>query len=336
MRCRKLHPPAAQGRVASASGRHHPARDAGGVERPPRCAAPDAWPKPRALYRFDDFTGFIEGFKAVTRRLTDPEDYELVAWRMMQHLAEQGVVHAEVFISVGVIYMWRNFDPRALRADLCRPGTGPRARRARAGPLALLDLRRGAPLYRGRGGRASFARPPSCAPVLSLHHRHRPGRRRAPAAAPSPSAPFTREARGPACGSPTTPAKPPGRRPSGRRFASVRSGSGTRFRPSRTQTLMEELKEREIATGTEPDFERPHRRLRLVCRAPAAPLFRCRAAGDAELRRPGLLRFRSGQRISAGPHRAGLHPRGASPAGGQLHPCQFSSRAGEGPVALPN
>jgi adenosine deaminase/aminodeoxyfutalosine deaminase len=67
-----------------------------------------------SYYRFDDFTGFIEGFKAVTRRLIDPEDYELVAWRMMQHLAEQGVVHAEVFISVGVIYMWRNFDPRAL------------------------------------------------------------------------------------------------------------------------------------------------------------------------------------------------------------------------------
>jgi len=65
-------------------------------------------------YRFDDFTSFIEGFKAVTRRLVDPEDYELVAWRMMQHLAEQGVVHAEVYISVGVIYMWRNFDPRAL------------------------------------------------------------------------------------------------------------------------------------------------------------------------------------------------------------------------------
>jgi adenosine deaminase/aminodeoxyfutalosine deaminase len=68
----------------------------------------------KSHYRFDDFTGFIEGFKAVTRRLIDPEDYELVAWRMMQHLAGQGVVHAEVFISVGVIYMWRNFDPRAL------------------------------------------------------------------------------------------------------------------------------------------------------------------------------------------------------------------------------
>jgi adenosine deaminase/aminodeoxyfutalosine deaminase len=30
---------------------------------------------------------------------------------MAQHLAGQGVVHAEVFISVGVIYHWRNPDP---------------------------------------------------------------------------------------------------------------------------------------------------------------------------------------------------------------------------------
>ena len=65
-----------------------------------------------ALYRFTDFTEFIESFKAVTRRLRDPEDYEIVAWHMMEQLAAQGVVHAEVFISVGVIYMWRNFDPR--------------------------------------------------------------------------------------------------------------------------------------------------------------------------------------------------------------------------------
>ena len=67
-----------------------------------------------ALYGFTDFTEFIECFKAITRRLKEPEDYELVAWRMMQHLHEQGVVHAEVYISVGVIYMWRNFDPRCL------------------------------------------------------------------------------------------------------------------------------------------------------------------------------------------------------------------------------
>ena len=70
-------------------------------------------PEAEAFYRFTDFTGFIESFKAVTRLLADPEDYELSAWRMMQRLAAQGVVHAEVFISVGVIYMWRNHDPEA-------------------------------------------------------------------------------------------------------------------------------------------------------------------------------------------------------------------------------
>src|SRR6266568_3029872 len=73
--------------------------------------APLTLPDAEAMYQFTDFTGFIEAFKAVTRRLIGPEDYELIAWRMMQRLAEQGVVHAEVFISVGVIYMWRDYDP---------------------------------------------------------------------------------------------------------------------------------------------------------------------------------------------------------------------------------
>ncbi|MGB6691926.1 MAG: adenosine deaminase [Terracidiphilus sp.] len=64
-----------------------------------------------ALYQFSNFSEFIEGFKAVTRRLITPEDYELAAWRMMQGLHAQGVVHAEVYISVGVVYLWRNHDP---------------------------------------------------------------------------------------------------------------------------------------------------------------------------------------------------------------------------------
>ncbi len=76
-------------------------------------ARPMTLPEAEAYYRFDDFTGFIEAFKAVTHRLIDPEDYELAAWRMMERLAAQGIVHAEVFISVGVIYMWRNFDAQA-------------------------------------------------------------------------------------------------------------------------------------------------------------------------------------------------------------------------------
>jgi aminodeoxyfutalosine deaminase len=57
-----------------------------------------------ALYRFTDFSGFMDAFKAVCDRLVSPEDYELAAWRMMEHLAAQGVVHAEVFVSVGVVY----------------------------------------------------------------------------------------------------------------------------------------------------------------------------------------------------------------------------------------
>lgn len=64
-----------------------------------------------ALYHFRDFSGFMLAFKAVTGQLVNSEDYELAAWRMMEQLATQGVVHAEVYISVGVIYLWRNHDP---------------------------------------------------------------------------------------------------------------------------------------------------------------------------------------------------------------------------------
>ncbi|MGO9936357.1 MAG: adenosine deaminase [Terracidiphilus sp.] len=74
-------------------------------------ARPITLPEAEALYQFTDFTGFINAFKAVTRRLIGPEDYELAAWRMIEALAAQGVVHAEVYISVGVVYLWRNHDP---------------------------------------------------------------------------------------------------------------------------------------------------------------------------------------------------------------------------------
>jgi len=65
----------------------------------------------KTLCQFTDFTGFLEAFKAVTARLVAPEDYELAAWRMAEQLAAQGVVHAEVYIAVGVIYHWRKHDP---------------------------------------------------------------------------------------------------------------------------------------------------------------------------------------------------------------------------------
>ena len=64
----------------------------------------------RALYRYSDFSGFLMAFKAVTERLRNPEDYELVAYRMLERLALQGVVHAEVYVSVGVIHYWKRIE----------------------------------------------------------------------------------------------------------------------------------------------------------------------------------------------------------------------------------
>ena len=63
-----------------------------------------------ALYQYKDFSGFMLAFKAVTARLRTPEDYELITYRMMAQLAAQGVVHAEVYVSVGVVYYWRKAE----------------------------------------------------------------------------------------------------------------------------------------------------------------------------------------------------------------------------------
>jgi aminodeoxyfutalosine deaminase len=60
----------------------------------------------RRLYSYKDFNGFLTAFKSVTERLRSPEDYELVTYRLMQKLRQQNVVHAEVYVSVGVI-RWR-------------------------------------------------------------------------------------------------------------------------------------------------------------------------------------------------------------------------------------
>jgi adenosine deaminase/aminodeoxyfutalosine deaminase len=64
----------------------------------------------RSLYHYTDFTGFLLAFKAVSERLRSPEDYELITYRMLQRLAAQGVVHAEAYVSVGVVYYWRRIE----------------------------------------------------------------------------------------------------------------------------------------------------------------------------------------------------------------------------------
>jgi aminodeoxyfutalosine deaminase len=64
------------------------------------------------LYGYSDFSGFLLAFKAVTERLRTADDYELITYNMGRELARQGVLHAEVFVSVGVV-LWRGaaFEP---------------------------------------------------------------------------------------------------------------------------------------------------------------------------------------------------------------------------------
>jgi aminodeoxyfutalosine deaminase len=74
----------------------------------------------QALFSYSDFSGFLMAFKAVTGRLRTANDYELATWRMLQRLAGEGVVHAEVYVSVGVVYYWRRCEFEPLFAGMER------------------------------------------------------------------------------------------------------------------------------------------------------------------------------------------------------------------------
>jgi adenosine deaminase/aminodeoxyfutalosine deaminase len=76
-------------------------------------AVPMTLAEAEELYKYKDFSEFLMAFKAVTRRLRGADEYELAAWRMIEQLAAQGVVHAEVYISVGVVYFWRKEEDAA-------------------------------------------------------------------------------------------------------------------------------------------------------------------------------------------------------------------------------
>jgi aminodeoxyfutalosine deaminase len=67
----------------------------------------------QALYQYTDFHGFLMAFKSVTERLRTAEDYELITYKMLEQLAAQGVVHAEAYIAVGLVYYWGRgeFEP---------------------------------------------------------------------------------------------------------------------------------------------------------------------------------------------------------------------------------
>ncbi|MBZ5720678.1 MAG: adenosine deaminase [Acidobacteriia bacterium] len=71
------------------------------------------------LYQYKDFTGFMLAFKAVTEDLTTPEDYEVITYRLMEKLKAENILHAEVYVSVGVC-LWRKQDFHAIFAGLER------------------------------------------------------------------------------------------------------------------------------------------------------------------------------------------------------------------------
>ncbi|HET9743466.1 MAG TPA: adenosine deaminase [Terriglobales bacterium] len=74
--------------------------------------APLTMEEAQRLYEYEDFHGFLMAFKAVTQRLLSADDYDLVAYRMIERLKAQNVLHAEVYLSVGVVH-WRQheFEP---------------------------------------------------------------------------------------------------------------------------------------------------------------------------------------------------------------------------------
>ncbi len=60
----------------------------------------------RGRFAFRTFAGFLECYKWIVERLRCPEDYALVARRLLDSLAQQNVRYAEITISAGVV-LWK-------------------------------------------------------------------------------------------------------------------------------------------------------------------------------------------------------------------------------------
>ncbi len=79
-------------------------------------AVPLTLQQARDVYTYHDFPSFLMSFKAVTERLHTPADYETITYNMVRDLAAQGVRHAEVYLSIGILYRFGRLDPDAVMA----------------------------------------------------------------------------------------------------------------------------------------------------------------------------------------------------------------------------
>ena len=105
----------------------------------------------REALSYTDFAGFIQSYVWVSRKLRGPADYALIARRLFERLAAQGICYAEVTLSAGVI-LWKKQDLGAIFDALAKEA-------ARSPVPDPLDPRRGPPVRsRSRGAGVRFRR----------------------------------------------------------------------------------------------------------------------------------------------------------------------------------
>src|SRR5512141_107312 len=73
----------------------------------------------REALSYTDFTGFIQSYVWVSRKLRGPADYALIARRLFERLAAQDICYAEVTLSAGVI-LWKKQDLGAIFSALAK------------------------------------------------------------------------------------------------------------------------------------------------------------------------------------------------------------------------
>jgi aminodeoxyfutalosine deaminase len=74
-----------------------------------------------AATSYVDFAGFIQSYVWVNRRLKSPADYGVIARRLFDRLSEEGVVYAEVTLSVGTM-LWKGQDAGPILEAVQREG----------------------------------------------------------------------------------------------------------------------------------------------------------------------------------------------------------------------